>query len=140
MTDAIQNLERALDKGAAVRPAIGGFPYLAAALHASGVRRNLWYLPAMQAVYLTDLGPVVSQGEPLLRGTTTIAPFDRDGVVAAIRTDLEGRSTFPEFIAAIWSSGVWRYEVDLDARTCTYLGHDGSRHIESYDAVTLDPA
>ena len=52
-----------------------------------------------------------------------------------IRTDLEGRSTFREFVAAIWSAGVWRYEVDLDARTCTYYGHDGSRHLETYDSV-----
>jgi len=136
MSDAIQNLQQALKEGAEIRPAVGGFPYLAATLHAAGVRRNLWYLPAMESVYLTDLGPVVVQGEPLLSGPAAIAPFDRDAVAAAILTDLAGESTFPEFIASIWAAGVWHYEVDLDARTCTYVGHDGSRHLESYDSVT----
>ena len=65
------------------------------------MRRNLWYLPAMGAVYLTDLGPVVIQGEPLSSGAASIAPFDREAVIAAIRSDREGRSSLPEFVAAI---------------------------------------
>lgn len=98
------------------------------------MRRNLWYLPAMEAVYLTDLGPVVMQGEPLSRRAAEIPPFDREAVVAAIRADQEGRSNFPEFVAAIWAAGVWRYEVDLEARTCTYVGAEGGEYVESYEA------
>ncbi len=136
MNDAINNLEEALRSGMANRPAVGGFPYLAEALRDAGVRRNLWYLPAMEAVYLTDLGPVVIQGEPLLSGPAAVAPFDREAVIAAIRSDQEGRSSFPEFVAAIWAAGVWHYEVDLDARTCTYVGADGDEYVESYPAVS----
>jgi uncharacterized protein YbcV (DUF1398 family) len=132
MNDAIQNLEGALRSGMADRPAVGGFPFLAEALRDAGVRRNLWYLPAMEAVYLTDLGPVVMQGEPLSSGASLIAPFDREALIAAIRSDQEGRSSFPEFTAAIWAAGVWRYEVDLDARTCTYAGAEGGEYVESY--------
>lgn len=134
MNDAIQNLEVALRRGMADRPAVGGFPYLAEALREAGVRRNLWYLPAMEAIYLTDLGPVVMQGEPLSRGAAVIAPFDREAVIAAIRSDQEGRSSFPEFVAAIWAAGVWHYEVDLEARTCTYVGAEGGEYVESYEA------
>lgn len=132
MNDAIQNLEGALRRGMDDRPAVGGFPHLAEALRKAGVRRNLWYLPAMEAVYLTDLGPVVMQGEPLSSGAALIAPFDREAVIAAIRSDQEGRSSFPEFVAAIWAAGVWHYEVDLDARTCSYVGADGGEYVESY--------
>jgi uncharacterized protein YbcV (DUF1398 family) len=132
MNDAVQNLQAALKSGVADRPAVGGFPHLAEALRQAGVRRNLWYLPAMEAVYLTDLGPVVIQGEPLSSGAALIAPFDREAVIAAIRSDQEGRSSFPEFVAAIWAAGVWHYEVDLDARTCTYVGAEGDRYVESY--------
>ena len=134
MNDAIQNLEVALRRGMADRPAVGGFPYLAEALREAGVRRNLWYLPAMEAIYLTDLGPVVIQGDPLLSGPAPVAPFDREAVIAAIRSDQEGRSSFPEFVAAIWAAGVWHYEVDLDARTCTYVGADAGEYVESYEA------
>jgi uncharacterized protein YbcV (DUF1398 family) len=42
------------------------------------------------------------------------------------------RSRFPEFIAAIWAPGVWHYEVDLDDRTCAYVGLDGDEYLESY--------
>jgi uncharacterized protein YbcV (DUF1398 family) len=118
------------------RPAVGGFPHLAEALRKAGVRRNLWYLPAMEAVYLTDLGPVVIQGEPLSSGAAPIAPFDREAVIAATRSDQEGRSSFPEFTTAIWAAGVWHYEVDLDARICTYVGADGDRYREAYEAVS----
>jgi uncharacterized protein YbcV (DUF1398 family) len=136
MNDAIQNLEGALRSGMTGRPAVGGFPYLAETLRSAGVRRNLWYLPAMEAIYLTDLGPVVIQGEPLSSGPALIAPFDREAVIAAIRADQEGRSSFPEFVAAIWAAGVWHYEVDLDARTCTYVGADGGEYVEAYEAAS----
>lgn len=136
MNDAVHNLEGALASGVADRPAVGGFPYLAETLRAAGVHRNLWYLPAMEAVYLTDLGPVVCQGEPLLSGPAPVAPFDRAAVIAAIRSDQEGRSSFPDFAAAIWAAGVWHYEVDLDARTCTYVGTDGHQYVESFEAVS----
>jgi uncharacterized protein YbcV (DUF1398 family) len=114
------------------RPPVGGFPHLAEALREAGVRRNLWYLPAMESVYLTDLGAVVIQRELLSSGAALIAPFDREAVIAAIRSDQAGQSSFPEFVAAIWAAGVWHYEVDLDARTCTYVGADGDRYVESY--------
>jgi uncharacterized protein YbcV (DUF1398 family) len=136
MNDAVKNLERAMAAAMADRPAVGGFPHLAAALHGAGVRRNLWYLPAMQAVYLTDLGPVVVQGEPLLSGPAAIATFDREAVIAAIRADQEGRSDFSEFVAAIWAAGVWHYEVDLDSHTCTYVGTGGESYVEEYPVLS----
>jgi hypothetical protein len=76
-----------------------------------------------------------AEGRRVRRGRED-RPFEREKVVAAIRADQEGRSDFPEFVAAIWAAGVWHFEVDLDARTCTYVGHDGGRYVESYDAVT----
>jgi uncharacterized protein YbcV (DUF1398 family) len=46
-------------------------------------------------------------------------------------------STFPEFLAASWSAGVVRYDVDFIARTCTYYGADGDEYVESYPAVDV---
>lgn len=87
------------------RPKVGGFPYLAETLRRAGVTRNLWYLPACQSVYLTNDGPVVTQGMPLLTGTADIPAFDRDALVGALRTDQAGNSTFSEFLAASWRAG-----------------------------------
>jgi hypothetical protein len=64
MSDAIDNLEAALRRAMAGRPAVGGFPYLAETLRRAGVTRNLWFLPACQSLYLTEQGPVLRSRKP----------------------------------------------------------------------------
>jgi uncharacterized protein YbcV (DUF1398 family) len=75
MSAAIENLQAAQQRAMAGRPKVGGFPYLAETLRRAGVKRNLWYLPACQSVYLTDQGPVVTLGAPLVSGTADVPPF-----------------------------------------------------------------
>jgi uncharacterized protein YbcV (DUF1398 family) len=137
MSTATDNLHGALQRGFAGRPAVGGFPYLAETLRRAGVTRNLWYLPACQSLYLTELGPVVTMGEPLVSGTADVRPFDRDALIAALRKDQAGNSTFPEFLAAIWLAGIVRYDVDFDRRIVTYFGCDGDEYAEQYPAVEI---
>lgn len=123
----------ALKKAVAERPAVGGFPHFAEVLRQAGIRRNRWYVPATLAVYETEAGPAVMQGESLIDGAAPISEFDPVTLVAAIRADQAGEATFPEFLAAIWAAGVFEYEVDLTARTCTYFGADRSdRYVEAY--------
>jgi uncharacterized protein YbcV (DUF1398 family) len=137
MSDAIDNLEAALQRALVGRPAVGGFPYLAETLRRAGVRRNLWFLPACQSLYLTEQGPVVSQGVPLVSGTVMVPPFDRQALITALRTDQAGESTFPEFLAASWQAGVVRYDVDFDRRIVTYYGCSGDEYAEQYPAVEI---
>jgi uncharacterized protein YbcV (DUF1398 family) len=137
MSKAIENLQAALQRAAAIRPKVGGFPYLAETLRQAGVTRNLWYLPASQSVYLTEYGPVVSLGTPLVAGMADVPRFDREALIAALRTDQAGQSTFPEFLDASWRAGVVRYDVDFAARTCTYYGASGEEYVESYPAVDV---
>ena len=75
MSDAIENLQSALKRAMAGRPKVGGFPYLAETLRLAGVTRNIWTLPACQSLYLTEKGPVVMQGSPLISGTADVTPF-----------------------------------------------------------------
>jgi uncharacterized protein YbcV (DUF1398 family) len=138
MSTAIENLQAAQQRAMAGRPKVGGFPYLAETLRRAGVTRNHWFLPACQSLYLTQDGPVVTQGTPLLSGTADVPPFDKEALVAALRTDQAGRSTFPEFLLATWRAGVVRYDVDFVARTCTYYGCEGEKYIEDYPAVSID--
>lgn len=137
MSDAIDNLQAALLQALADRPAVGGFPYFAETLRRAGVTRNLWFLPACQSLYLTEQGPVVSQGVPLVSGTVMVPPFDREALITALRTDQAGESTFPEFLAASWRAGVVRYDVDFNGRIVTYYGCSGDEYAEQYPAVEI---
>jgi len=135
MSKATENLEVAQRRAMASRPKVGGFPYLAETLRRAGVRRNLWFLPACQSLFLTDDGPVVNQGAPLISGTADVPPFDREALITALRIDQAGNSTFPEFLAASWRAGVVRYDVDFADRTVAYYGCNGEEYIEAYPAV-----
>src|ERR1700677_5316196 len=98
MGKAIANLEAAQTRAMKGRPKVGGFPYLAETLRRAGVRRNQWFLPSCQSLYLTKEGPVVTQGAPLVAGTADVPAFDRNALIGALRTDQAGESTFPEFL------------------------------------------
>jgi len=138
VSKAIEKLQAAQQRAMAIRPKVGGFPYLAETLRRAGVRANQWFLPACQSVYLTEEGPVVNQGAPLLSGMADVAKFNREALVAALRTDQAGKSTFPEFLQGCWQAGVVRYDVDFIARTCTYFGCEGEKYVEEYPAVAID--
>jgi uncharacterized protein YbcV (DUF1398 family) len=138
MSKAIENLTKAMEQAAAIRPKVGGFPYLAESLRRAGVTRNVWSLPACQSIFLTNHGPVVMQGAPLVSGTVDIPTFDRKALIAALRTDQAGESTFPEFLEATWRAGVVRYDVDFAARSVAYLGCNGEEYIEAYPQVEID--
>ena len=77
-------------------------------------------------MFFTELGPVVMQGAPLLTGAADVPQFDREALIAALRADQTGQSTFPEFLAASWRAGVVRYEVDFTARA---VGTGGSHRL-----------
>jgi uncharacterized protein YbcV (DUF1398 family) len=137
MSRAIDNLREAQKRAMANRPKVGGFPHLAETLRRAGVTRNIWFLPACESLYLTDDGPVVSQGTPLVSGDVDVPPFNREALIAALRTDQAGQSTFPEFLAASWRAGVIRYDVDFAARTVAYYGCNGEEYVEEYPAIDL---
>jgi uncharacterized protein YbcV (DUF1398 family) len=137
MSKAIENLKSAQQRAMAGRPKVGGFPYLAETLRRAGVTRNLWSLPACQCLYLTEEGPVMMQGTPLITGMADVPPFDRNALITALRTDQTGESTFPEFLMAAWKAGVVGYDVDLVARIVTYDGSGGESYVESYPAAKL---
>jgi len=138
MSKAIDSVNSAMQRAAAVRPKVGGFPYLAESLRQVGVTRNIWSLPACQSLFLTDQGPVVMQGVPLVSGTVDVPAFDREALIKALRIDQAGESTLPEFLAASWRAGVVRYDVDFAARKVAYMGCNGEEYVEAYGAVKID--
>lgn len=137
MSNSIENLESAQQRAMAGRPKVGGFPYLAETLRQAGVTRNRWFLPACQSLYLTEAGPVMMQGTPLVVGMVDVPRFDREALIAALRADQAGESTFPEFLMAAWKAGVVSYDVDFVARNVTYYGAGGERYVESYPAAKV---
>jgi uncharacterized protein YbcV (DUF1398 family) len=106
MSKAIETLQAAQKRAMAGRPKVGGFPYLAETLRRAGVNRNLWSLPSCQSLYLTNEGPVVTQGTSLVSGTADVPSFNRNALIEALRTDQAGESTFSDFLMASWKAGV----------------------------------
>lgn len=137
MSKAIETLQAAQQKAMAIRPKVGGFPYLAETLKQAGVTSNRWTLPACQSVYLTNDGPVIMQGTPLVEGAADVPGFDEDALIKALRTDQAGESTFPEFLLAAWRAGVVSYDVDFLERKVTYNGCHGESYVETYPSVTI---
>ncbi|MFJ9549327.1 DUF1398 family protein [Streptomyces erythrochromogenes] len=135
--DAISHLQAALERGAAVRPKVGGFPHLAESLRLAGVSHCRMAVPSNAFLYLTERGNVVVQGEPLVTGFAAAPAFDRAGLIAALRADQAGETTFPEFVRGCWNAGIVWYDVDTAARTCTYYGADGASYTEDYPSVVL---
>jgi len=136
MSKAVANLAAAQLRAMATRPKVGGFPYLADTLRRAGVTNSSWFLPACEGLYLTQDGPVVTQGAPLLSGAFDVPPFDQQALVKALRTDQAGDSSFPEFLMAAWRAGIVRYDVDFIARTVAYFGCRGESYVEHYPAVS----
>jgi uncharacterized protein YbcV (DUF1398 family) len=137
MSRAIDNLTEAMKTAQAIRPRVGGFPYLAEVLRKAGVTRNIWSLPSAQSLFLTEQGPVVMQGTPLVTGAVDVPAFNEEAIIRALRVDQAGESTFPEFLEASWRAGIVRYDVDLEARTVAYTGCNGEEYIEAYPAVAV---
>lgn len=136
--DPVAIVEAALRRGRRLRPEVGGFPWLAEALRRAGVERFEFVVPSMTTVYVTARGDVVEQGTPVVDGAARVARFDREELIAALRRDQAGRSTFPEFVAAAWRAGVLSWTVDLAARTCTYRSASGGEgYVETYPAVEI---
>ncbi len=128
MSKAVEILTEALKRGEAI---------LAETLRQAGVKRNIWSVPSFESLFLTEEGPVVMQGTPLVSGAVDVPSFDEDALVAAIRTDQAGESTFPEFLEATWRAGVVRYDIDFDTRKAIYEGCNGEKYLEIYPAVSL---
>lgn len=137
MSKAIQNLFAAQRRAMEGRPKVGGFPFLAETLRQAGVTSNVWQLPSCQSIYITEHGAVVQQLTPLATGTVDVPAFDEDALVAALRADQAGRSTFEEFLTSTWQAGVIRYDVDLVERCVTYFGSFGQYYLEPYPQVSI---
>jgi len=137
MSKLVEQLMEAQRHAMAIRPKVGGFPVLAEVLRQAGVRRNRWTLPSCQSVFEMDQGAVVQQGSALVSGLHEIPSFDRESLIAALRADQEGRSTFAQFLSSAWKAGVIGYDVDFTARRVTYFGANGASYLEDYTAVDL---
>jgi uncharacterized protein YbcV (DUF1398 family) len=137
MKTSQEKLQAAMGYAKAHRPQVGGFPFLAECLRQAGVEKNIWALPGAQSIYVMQDDVVVSQMTPLVSGMADVPPFSEEALIAALRTDQAGQSTFPEFLVASWNAGVVGYEVDFLARTVVYYGARGEAYTESYPEVAV---
>lgn len=137
MNRRVEKLAAAQKYAVSIRPKVGGFPVLAEVLRQAGVTLNRWSLPSCQAVYWMEDGVVVQQGTPLVNGSHEVPEFNQAALIAAIRRDQEGQSTFPEFLQSAWRAGVVSYDADFVNRKVTYYGANGDSYEEKFPAVTV---
>lgn len=137
MAAAAEKLTAAMQKAQVEAPKVGHFPYLAECLRQAGATKNIWQLPSAQSMFWTADGIVVIQNAPLLSGLTEVLAFDEAKLIAVLRADQAGETTFPEFLAGAWQAGCISYTVDFNARTVIYYGAQGEEYLETYPAVTL---
>lgn len=141
MNTLIKKLTEAQKYAMSIKPKVGGFPVLAEVLRQTGVKINRWSLPSCQSIYIFNEGTnevsVAQQGAPLLTGTFEIPKFSHEALITALRTDQEGRSSFPEFLMSAWHAGVVTYEVDFINRKVTYYGVHGESYAEEYPVAEL---
>jgi hypothetical protein len=117
-------LERAFDARVAlgallflvIDPKVGGFPFLAETLRRAGVTRNLWFLPACESLYLTEQGPVVTQGTPLVTGTVDVPPVRPRSTHHRVANRPGWEGHIPEFLAA--SMACWSCPLGRNMRLC----------------------
>ncbi|RUQ92386.1 DUF1398 domain-containing protein [Legionella septentrionalis] len=137
MNQLIEKLIDAQKYAISIRPKIKGFPVLAEVLRQAGVEKNRWSLPSCQSTYIMKEGSVMQLGAPLVTGTHEVPKFDRTALITAIRSDQEGRSTFPEFLQSAWNAGVVGYDVNFVDREVVYYGVNGEKYVEEYPAVEV---
>ena len=135
--DLVASVRSALARAGAVRPKVNGFPYFAEALREAAITAIETSIAAGGSVYHLTGGSVAQPFEPIAETAVAVPNWDETALIAAIRADQAGRSTFPEFLRAAWNAGVIGYRVDLTERTCTYAGTATRTYVETYPAVTL---
>jgi len=135
MSKLVEKLLEAQKNAMAARPKVGGFPVLAEVLRKAGIKMNRWILPSCQSIYFMSEGTVIQQGTPLINGSFEAPVFQREALIAAIRKDQAGESTFPEFLQATWRAGVISYDADFLQRKVSYFGASGESYVGDYPAV-----
>jgi uncharacterized protein YbcV (DUF1398 family) len=135
---AVERLQAAFARAAAIRPAVGGFPVLAEVLRAAGVERNEWHLPAAQSRYdMRDGTVLIQQLTPLTDGITVVPAFNRDELIRVLRADQAGETAFRAFLEGSWRAGVVRYVVEFDEHRVLYYGGTGDVYEESYSPIDV---
>jgi uncharacterized protein YbcV (DUF1398 family) len=137
-TIATDRVRDALHHAASIRPPVGGFPYFAEALRVAGLVSIDTALATGSSVYHLSDEAVTDTFAAFGGGLAPVPTWDEAAVIAAIRVDQAGHTTFPEFLAAAWRGGVIHFRVDLIARTCTYYGAAENVYVERYPSVDIE--
>lgn len=106
------------------------YPRIFEALKEAGVHSYEADVASHSIIYYGHVG---SYTEPPPAGFLGIKPtlaFDKPGLQLAIRRNQSQQSDFGGFLHEIASAGVQRYQVDMNERTVTYLGHAGEEYVE----------
>jgi|GEM_PF-912071 len=111
------------------------YPTAFETLKAAGIASYRFNVSAYETVFIGTDGSSFAE---LAAGVACldIAPaLDAAAVVAAIRNHMKKRTAFLDFRGEVALAGVQFWNVDMKARTCTYVGMDGARHEENVPII-----
>jgi len=137
-TNLVETVQQAQRRGAAARPRVNGFPYYAEALRVAGITAVETSVATGGSIYHLADGAVAQTSDPIAGSVSAVPDWDEAALIAAIRADQAGQTTFADFLADSWKAGVIRFRVDLTDHTCTYFGAAGHRYVEAFPTVALD--
>lgn len=114
------------------------FPKTFETLKSEGVMSYRFDVPTCETVFMGDNGIAYSE---LLAGAERIeiAPtLDADAVAPAIKRHIANHTPFLDFRIEAARAGVEYWEVAMDARTVTYVGVNGDKHVEQVPALAAE--
>src|ERR1700761_515169 len=96
-TNLVETVAQAQRRGAAARPRINGFPYYAEALREAGITAVETSVATGGSIYHLPDGAVAQPSDPAAGPVSPVPEWDEKALIAAIRADQAGQTTFPEF-------------------------------------------
>jgi uncharacterized protein YbcV (DUF1398 family) len=104
----VETVQQAQRRGAAARPRVNGFPYYAEALRAAGITAVETSVATGGSIYHLADGAVAQASDPIAGSVSAVPDWDEGALIAAIRADQAGQTTFADFLAGSWKAGVIR--------------------------------
>jgi hypothetical protein len=121
----------------AIRPKVGGFPYLAETLRLAGVTRKPLVSARVPELIVDRVWAGSDGWSPLGVRYRGCAGFQSRRADCGASDRRAGTARSPSFWPHCGTPGSFAYDVDFAARTVGYFGCNGEEYIEPYPAVDL---
>lgn len=111
------------------------YPKIFEALKEAGVRSYEADVASHSIIYYGHVDSFTEPPPPDFLRLKPTQTFDKAGVKLAIQRNQNNQTDYSGFLQEIANAGVQRYQVDMNERTVTYLGHAGEAYVEKVPQI-----